>query len=171
MIRWSQNKVYFNLFLCCLEEAHDWDTYDSPLWGKWMNTMNFWFFKLLALFTKERFYLPQKKYIQNIPRNATKIIIFQIKGSFFFQNGFICALKRQLGKNSLYLHSEYSVFMESYFQHSRFPPNSCFTASLTLPLLLLHSTPVFGSHDTSGSVKSQTPKSPAAHCVSHFYLL
>lgn len=50
-----------------------------------------------------------------------KIIIFEIKGSFLFQNGFICALKRELGKNSLYLHLEYSVFMESYFHQSRFP--------------------------------------------------
>lgn len=49
-------------------------------------------------------------------------IIFGIKDSFIFQNGFTCALKRELGKNSLYLHLKYSVFMESYFHQSRFPP-------------------------------------------------
>lgn len=49
-----------------------------------------------------------------------KTIIFEIKGSFLFQNDFMCALKREQGKTSLYLHLEYSVFTESYFLQSRF---------------------------------------------------
>lgn len=102
MIRWSQNKVYFNLFLCCLGEVHDWGTYDSPMWRKWTNTMNFSFFQLLALFTKEKFYLPQKKYTQiKYSRKHHENNNIETKGSFLFRNGFICALKTELGKKQL----------------------------------------------------------------------
>lgn len=72
--------------------------------------MNFSFFQLLALFTKEKFYPPQKKYTQvKYSRKHHENNNIETKGSFLFRNGFICALKTELGKNSLYLHFKYSV--------------------------------------------------------------
>lgn len=68
-----------------------------------------------------------------------KIIIFEIKGSFLFQNGFIHALKRE---NPACICIWNTLFLWKAISINPIFSNSCFTASLTLPLLFLDSTQV-----------------------------
>lgn len=97
-----------------------------------------------------------------------KIIIFEIKGSFLFQSGFYTCFEERTRKKQFIFAFGILCFYGKLFPSIQISSNSCFTASLTL---LLHSTHICGSHDPRGSVKSLTPKSPTAHCNSHFCLL